>query len=359
MNLQIAENLRRLRREKNMTQAELAERLGVSYQAVSRWENKSSYPDIELLPAIASLFGVTVDYILGNTERRVGRAFWQKLYAMEDEAARIACLRETHRAYPDDHELFFRLCEAVWEPEECARLTEEFLAVCNVPFLRGQAIKHMIFVLDEDRVMNYMYEKNIPEEAWDELLEQRYRARGDCERLRKKSQWILHECFRNAFARLGGLGVNELCDDPTEGVAGAETILAVISALTGTRLSDEHPVAGDGEPDLWYSERIWAGITLACAAAHTGDADGALHLLEDAAGLLSRIERLPRDAVLSYRTHELETLDRPRARCAVNYEGGDQMERHFAHPAFDLLRNDPRRSGRFERCRRRFAAQKS
>ena len=61
MNLRIAENIRRLRQKQNLTQVQLADRLGVSYQAVSRWENETTYPDIELLPNIAAFFGVTVD----------------------------------------------------------------------------------------------------------------------------------------------------------------------------------------------------------------------------------------------------------------------------------------------------------
>ncbi len=47
MNLKLSENLRRLRRERGMPPNEQADRLGVSYLAVSRWENESSYPDIE------------------------------------------------------------------------------------------------------------------------------------------------------------------------------------------------------------------------------------------------------------------------------------------------------------------------
>ena len=53
-----------LRREKGMTQEELAERLGVSPQAVSNWENGQSCPDISLLPRLAAIFGVTTDLLL-------------------------------------------------------------------------------------------------------------------------------------------------------------------------------------------------------------------------------------------------------------------------------------------------------
>lgn len=54
-----------LRKENGWTQEELSEKLGVSPQAVSKWENEVSCPDITLLPEIARLFGVTTDSLLG------------------------------------------------------------------------------------------------------------------------------------------------------------------------------------------------------------------------------------------------------------------------------------------------------
>lgn len=57
----LAENLRRLRLEKKLTQEQLAEKLGVSGQAVSRWETGATYPDVMLLPEMAEMFGVLVD----------------------------------------------------------------------------------------------------------------------------------------------------------------------------------------------------------------------------------------------------------------------------------------------------------
>ena len=66
MKLNIGNNIRTLRRSRDMTQDELAAKLGVTFQTVSRWENGGSYPDIEFLPAIASIFEVTVDHLLGN-----------------------------------------------------------------------------------------------------------------------------------------------------------------------------------------------------------------------------------------------------------------------------------------------------
>ena len=56
-----------LRKEHNMTQYELADRLGISFQAVSNWERGNSMPDISKLPEIAYLFDTSIDDILGKS----------------------------------------------------------------------------------------------------------------------------------------------------------------------------------------------------------------------------------------------------------------------------------------------------
>jgi len=50
--MELAKNLRKLRRDKDLTQEDVATTLGVSFQSVSKWERGESYPDITLLPAI-------------------------------------------------------------------------------------------------------------------------------------------------------------------------------------------------------------------------------------------------------------------------------------------------------------------
>ena len=60
----IGEKLAQLRKIKGFTQDEVAEKLGVTPQAVSKWENDASCPDIMTLPLIADLYETTVDDIL-------------------------------------------------------------------------------------------------------------------------------------------------------------------------------------------------------------------------------------------------------------------------------------------------------
>ncbi|WP_273446791.1 helix-turn-helix domain-containing protein [Thermophilibacter provencensis] len=61
----LGRRIARLRLEHGMTQERLASELGVTAQAVSKWENDLSAPDISLLPALAKTFGVSVDQLLG------------------------------------------------------------------------------------------------------------------------------------------------------------------------------------------------------------------------------------------------------------------------------------------------------
>ena len=73
MNLDISGNLRRLRSNKKVTQEDVAKHLGVSPQAVSKWERGDGYPDITLLLPIASYFGVSADQLLGMDKEKENR----------------------------------------------------------------------------------------------------------------------------------------------------------------------------------------------------------------------------------------------------------------------------------------------
>ena len=65
MQLKLYENIKRLRKEKELTQEKLAEILGVTVGAVSKWENGNNTPDIMMLAALADLFDVSIDALLG------------------------------------------------------------------------------------------------------------------------------------------------------------------------------------------------------------------------------------------------------------------------------------------------------
>ena len=61
----LAKNINRYRKEKGLTQEGLAQQLGITYQAVSKWENAQTMPDLALLPELSKRLEVSVDKLLG------------------------------------------------------------------------------------------------------------------------------------------------------------------------------------------------------------------------------------------------------------------------------------------------------
>ena len=70
----IGKTIAALRKKNKWTQSALAELLGVSDKAVSKWENGQGYPDVALFPALAEVFGVTIDYIMNGEKKGIAIA---------------------------------------------------------------------------------------------------------------------------------------------------------------------------------------------------------------------------------------------------------------------------------------------
>ncbi len=111
----IGSNIKKYRKQRKITQEQLAEVLGVSDQAVSRWENGSTYPDIELLPTIALYFGVTLDEMMGmeaikdesDIEDILSRR--QELRNSGEVVKSYKMLREAVKRYPNNFKLILAL----------------------------------------------------------------------------------------------------------------------------------------------------------------------------------------------------------------------------------------------------------
>lgn len=79
--MNLADNLKRIRKENNLSQEQLAEKLGVSRQSVSKWEQGDSYPEMDKMLQIAKLFNLNIDDLLNqnikevNTEKQTKQAF--------------------------------------------------------------------------------------------------------------------------------------------------------------------------------------------------------------------------------------------------------------------------------------------
>ena len=66
MNNNLSKNLKKIRKENNLSQEQLAEKLGVSRQAISKWERAEASPDTDNLIALAEIYGITLDALLDS-----------------------------------------------------------------------------------------------------------------------------------------------------------------------------------------------------------------------------------------------------------------------------------------------------
>lgn len=114
MSMNLANTIYDLRREKGYTQEKLAEMLGVTTAAVSKWECANAYPDITLLPQLAEIFDVSMDYLFGYniTERKtipevIAEA--NRLSKKLDRDGSVALIAKTLARYPNNNQLIFEL----------------------------------------------------------------------------------------------------------------------------------------------------------------------------------------------------------------------------------------------------------
>lgn len=116
MQLNIGETIRQLRRRDGRTQQEMADMLGITPQAISRWEAGVAYPDIEIIPKIADYFDVSTDFLYGRApnEReieieRVRGTVWGRLKEEKRWSEACELLRLTLKRYPKEYRLMMDL----------------------------------------------------------------------------------------------------------------------------------------------------------------------------------------------------------------------------------------------------------
>ncbi len=103
--IRLGEKIKSLRKQKNISQEVFAGYLGVSFQAVSKWENGNTMPDVTMIPAIASFFGVSTDELfdfkLYEIERNVREIVTEhRKYFYTDKLKAEEILREGLKKYP-------------------------------------------------------------------------------------------------------------------------------------------------------------------------------------------------------------------------------------------------------------------
>ena len=103
----VSATIRRLRRERGLTQEALAQAVGVSPQAISKWETGQTMPDITLLLPISKVLGIGVNELLGGNRRRELEKKFQDALRLGDEYTLIVTL-EALEEFPDDETFLYR-----------------------------------------------------------------------------------------------------------------------------------------------------------------------------------------------------------------------------------------------------------
>jgi transcriptional regulator with XRE-family HTH domain len=136
MNIMIAQNIKKLRKQKDITQEELAGHLGISFQAISKWERGEGFPDITILPAIANYFDVTIDELFGMEQIR-DQQHLSDVYKNEHEYVAqgkyvdaIKLLRETIKVFPNEYGLLSELAIALSFDDKRESLSEA-ISLCE------------------------------------------------------------------------------------------------------------------------------------------------------------------------------------------------------------------------------------
>ena len=215
----LGENIRRIRLERSMTQAALAEALGVSDRAVSRWERNAACPDITLLTSLAMVLETSADALLGIDPQRIQDEILQatqecsRLLNTGDASAAVALMRKQNSLYPNQPELMVYLARALTalHTEAAAR---EALALCraangremrlSTTFGSRQIMAQALHQLGKDAQAAQLIEDEMPA-IWvsRELLLPRYAGEERARRIRRSNVTLLAGLLTGTLRKLG------------------------------------------------------------------------------------------------------------------------------------------------------------
>ena len=319
MKLNIGNNIRKYRKQADMTQEQLADKLGTTYQSVSRWENGSTYPDMELLPILAKLFGVSVDELLGIPDEKKEEAALETFKKLAQASLEnpvntekvIELIRDIRLNYLDSKHFWhfwLNVRNSVYRMPEIlpeVRQTVETILDGNYDiWQKNQAISHWAENEDDEHIGDFIERYASPMDLGkDKLLSNRYKIRGETEKAEPLRQLFLFnhidELIGNRSLWVKPENFIETADILDTLLARSDLQLQLLHSLCCQTPDIMHPISGDGELDLFVEDRIFhLGLRRVGYLASSGDISGAFIVLEDVVSLLEKVMKITSPAEL-------------------------------------------------------------
>lgn len=322
MTCKIGEKIRTLRLQHKLTQEQLADRLGVSYQSVSRWENGVTYPDVELLPAIARYFSVTTDYLLGQDEEKKRKQLRSQINSIakmtENDKDSIIDIIRTCRREQDNGEYFADICDALrycpaWkDPEvldELRKSKDLFLDTCTDPQNRSRGLTFYASMEEESQLTALLNQCASDPCNRDYLLKERYLFRDEFEKFDFARQRVLHRQLVNLID--GDLTLWQAfteTKEPEYDLFENHCKLSLLHNICKDTPTEQNPITCGNPPDMFAIQRIWLGIVYITAYAAQNEYEKAFAVLEDIVELTKNIMVLPDGAEIGCKSPALNTL---------------------------------------------------
>lgn len=306
MKLNIGENIRSCRRKMNLTQEQLADKLGVSFQSVSRWENDLTYPDMELIPALTGIFGISADELLGVPEAKKEQAAEELLKELTELSERedaspkrmIEIIREIRRdhlnqfavfhiRYSVNINVFRRFPELLSE----IRLTmEQAMERSDLDVIDRNMIIQLMTIIEDDEHIEKFLDRYASEEDQSKtaLLNTRYFRRGEWDKFEPIRQQRLLQYIDHIIGWDGQWFNFGRPRDVDSNMLLSELHIDFLHKLCGQTPDEKHPISGNGELDFWVHERVFIGLRAAARTIASGDPDKAFVILEDVVSLLEK-----------------------------------------------------------------------
>ncbi len=156
--IKLGEKIKFLRKKKNISQEVFASYLGVSFQAVSKWENGNTMPDVTMIPAIASFFGVSTDELFDfniyETEKQVDAICHESWKYRDDDPAKSEhILREGLKRFPGNDIILNNLLYTL----DYQTRADEVIALCKtlIESTKDDSVKY-----DACRILATCYKEN-------------------------------------------------------------------------------------------------------------------------------------------------------------------------------------------------------